>query len=404
MDIRAADYSATGHWTAEYDERGLAAWAADLRTRLAAPGVTLGLVFIAPRFFPHAAEILEVLRVHGRIGLLVGCSGRGLVSGAEEIEEQAGVAVGLYHLPGARLRTFRFTQTQVEGATGDAYWREETGQGAEAVHGWLAFVDPFSVDCERWVTGWNEAYPRIPTVGGLASGDPREQRTQVYLDGEVFEDGGVAVAVGGHVALNCVVTQGCAPIGETWTVTKAEGNLIREIGNRPAYKVLVETFEGLSQDQKRRAHGHLFLGLVTNEYKENFTRGDFLVRNLLGGDPVSGVIAVGARPRMGQSVQFQCRDAAAATEDMVALFDQARRALERQRVYGGCLCCCSGRGTRLFGLKHHDAALVQRFFGPLGLTGFFGNGEIGPVDDDNFIHGFTAALALFVERIGSERV
>jgi len=34
----------------------------------------------------------------------------------------------------------------------------------------------------------------------------------------------------------------------------------------------------------------------------------------------------------------------------------------------------------------------------MGLAGFFCNGEIGPVGKRNFLHGYTAALALFVRR------
>jgi small ligand-binding sensory domain FIST len=32
------------------------------------------------------------------------------------------------------------------------------------------------------------------------------------------------------------------------------------------------------------------------------------------------------------------------------------------------------------------------------VTGFFCNGEIGPVGNRNFLHGYTASLALFVEK------
>jgi len=46
----------------------------------------------------------------------------------------------------------------------------------------------------------------------------------------------------------------------------------------------------------------------------------------------------------------------------------------------------------------HDAGLVQKQLGPLGLAGFFGNGEIGPVGGKNYLHGFTASLALFVNK------
>jgi small ligand-binding sensory domain FIST len=359
--------------------------------------VSLGLLFTTPRFFPHAEPLLEILRVHGRIPLLAGCSSQSLVVGGQEVEENAGFTLGLYSLPGAELEACHFTQRQVEEANGPGYWHLESGVDAEHTNGWLAFLDPFNMDSEGWLRSWNEAYAPVPILGGLASGDLQAQQTQVYLNGDAFDEGGVAVSVGGAVKLVGVISQGCTPIGDTWTLTRVEQNLIQQIANRPAYQVLADTVERLSPEDQRRARGNLFIGLAINEYREEFHRGDFLVRNLLGADPHSGVLAVGAFPRPGQTIQFQRRDARAAQEDMEALFGRAHAELTGATIYGGCLCTCNGRGKHLFGRPNHDAQMVQRHFGPLGLTGFFCNGEIGPVGGNNFLHGYTASLALFVK-------
>jgi small ligand-binding sensory domain FIST len=330
--------------------------------------------------------------------LLAGCSGQGLISVSEEIEDNAGISLALYALPGANLKAFRFTQEQVEEANGPGYWRMETGIEPEQSNGWLAFVDPFHVDSEAWINSWNEAYAPLPVLGGLASGVFQDQATQVYLNGEVFEEGGVAISVGGDVKLAGVISQGCTPIGETWTLTKVERNFIQEIGNRRAHDVLAETFNNLPMEEKKKAQGNLFIGLVINEYLEDFHRGDFLIRPLIGADPNTGVLAVGALPRPGQTVQFQRRDAAAATEDMDELLERAQKQIGTSAIYGGCLCSCNGRGRGLFGSPNHDADMVQERFGPIGLAGFFCNGEIGPIGEKNFVHGFTASLALFVKK------
>ncbi|MSU59235.1 MAG: hypothetical protein EXS35_13890 [Pedosphaera sp.] len=392
------DFSVAAHWRGDFDEVGLRQWAENLRKQLHAPQVSLGLVFLTPKFFPHAKALLEILRVHARVPLLAGCSSTGLIAGESEMEEGDGVALALYALPGAELQGFYFKQSQVEEANGPGYWRNETGIEPEQTNGWLAFADPFHIDAESWLNGWNEAYAPLPVFGGLASGIFAEQTTQVYLNGEVYEEGGVAISVGGDVKLAGVISQGCTPIGETWTLTRVEQNLIHRIANRPAYEVLVETVNKMPAEEQRKARGNLFIGLVVNEYLEDFHRGDFLVRNLLGGDPQSGVLAVGAMPRMGQTMQFQRRDAAAASEDMNELLGRTRGQLGDAKVYGGCLCCCNGRGKNLFGRASHDAQMVQQQLGGIGLAGFFCNGEIGPVGEKNFLHGYTASLALFVKK------
>ena len=61
---------------------------------------------------------------------------------------------------------------------------------------------------------------------------------------------------------------------------------------------------------------------------------------------------------------------------------------------GALMFTCNGRGRSMFGHGDHDAAAFEGALGaPLG--GFFCAGEIGPVSGRNFLHGFTATLAIF---------
>ena len=397
------EHSVAGFWSGAFDENRFKDWARKLREQLRGPSLDLGLVFMTPKLFPSAAKILENIRLHAQVPLLAGCSSSSLIVGGEEIENTDGFVLGLYSLPGAELKAVRFMQEQVDESSGPAYWQMENGVTPEQTNGWLCFADPFHLDSDAWLRGWNEAYHPLPIVGGLASGDSASQSTQVYLNGDVFEEGGVGVSVGGKVALASVISQGCTPIGETWTITRAERNLIHEIGNRRAYDVLVETFNALPSEVQEQAQGNLFVGLVVNEYLDEFHRGDFLIRNLVGADPKSGALAVGAYPRPGQTMQFQLRAAAAGTEDITTLLRRAKQGIAKENIYGGCLCSCNGRGRHLFGEPNHDARYVQELIGPLGLAGFFCNGEIGPVGEKNFLHGYTASLALFVKKADSKR-
>jgi len=178
--------------------------------RIARTRVSLGLVFLSPKYFPHAAQILEIFQVHAQIPLLVGCTGKFLIAGDSEIEENVGLSLALYSLPGAELKAVHFTQEQVERAADDPdFWPKFTGVGVNQTNGWLVFADPFHIDSESWLRTWGDAYPHLPVLGGLASGEISEQLTQVYLDGRVFEEGGVAISVGGDVRLASVISQGC---------------------------------------------------------------------------------------------------------------------------------------------------------------------------------------------------
>ena len=284
------EYSTAAHWPGDFEEAGLQKWAESLRAQLAAPQVSLGLVFMSPRFFARAKQMLEILRVHARIPLLAGCSSQSLIVGEHEVEQNAGLTLALYRVAGRRAEsgcTLRRSRSRRPTARATGIWK--TGSSpAKPTAGWPSLIRSTWI-ARRGSSTWNEAYAPLPVLGGLASGDSNEQATQVYLNGEVFEEGGVAISVGGEVRLVGVTSQGCTPIGETWTLTKVEQNIIHQIGNRPAYEVLAETFNQLSPEQQKTARGNLFIGLVVNEYP-----GGFPPRRLPDPQPAGG------RPALGQ--------------------------------------------------------------------------------------------------------
>ena len=86
-------------------------------------------------------------------------------------------------------------------------------------------------------------------------------------------------------------------------VTKAERNMIRELGRRPCLDVLREVFEDLPEADQERVQSGLHIGRVINEYQDEFRRGDFLVRNVMGADETGG-IAITDLVRVGQTVQI----------------------------------------------------------------------------------------------------
>ena len=78
-----------------------------------------------------------------------------------------------------------------------------------------------------------------------------------------------------------------------------------------------------------------------------------------------------------------------ADEDLRTLLER-----DREPAAGALLFTCNGRGSRLFTVTDHDASLVSKMLGGLPLAGFNCAGEIGPVGGKNFLHGFTASVAL----------
>jgi len=357
----------------------------------------LAIVFASPSYAEHFPELVRLAWQETGASVLIGCSGQGLIGGDQELEDVPAIALLTVALPGASLRPVRFTRDMIETDREPSEWPESLAAPANSVNAWLVFADPFRMDCESLVNRLAAAYPGRPMLGGLASAGPSDQKTHVFLNGDVYGEGGVGLAIGGLYSILPIVSQGCEPIGEPWTITVVKGNVIQTISNRPAYDVLVETFQGLPDDVRRRAQRNLLVGLAADEYRHEFRRGDFLIRNLMGIDRRSGALAIGAYPRIGQTVQFQIRDGNAADGDLNEMLDQARQTLGERQPIAGILCSCNGRGVGLFGTPDHDAGAIADKLAPLPLAGLFCNGEIGPVGARPFLHGFTASLALLIE-------
>jgi small ligand-binding sensory domain FIST len=180
-------------------------------------------------------------------------------------------------------------------------------------------------------------------------------------------------------------------------ITKAHDDVIEQLGGRPAVQMLHEAVSSLSESDQRLLQNGLFVGQAISEYREQFGRGDFVIRNLTRLDEQSGVIAVADRARVGQTVQFHLRDAETAHEDLEAML-----AGQGDPVAAGALLfSCNGRGTRLFAQPGHDLRSARAAMPQTPVAGFFAAGELGPVGGKNFMHGHTASLAIFRGRISS---
>ena len=52
----------------------------------------------------------------------------------------------------------------------------------------------------------------------------------------------------------------------------------------------------------------------------------------------------------------------------------------------------------LYGSPDHDTDMFREKVGQMPLTGFFCNGEIGPVGGITFLHGYTSSFGVFRTR------
>lgn len=364
---------------------------AKIRAELGPEPVDLAFVFISEghgTYDPLASELKDQLEAR----YLLGCSAEAVIGQGAEIESGPALSLWCARLPDVPIHTFHveFERTPDGLVASGLPLSGDLPFEPSAV---LLLGDPFSCAAEAVIEILGEEYPGLPLLGGMASGGRGPGTNILFRDGETINSGGVGVFLGPGVEVQAIVSQGCRPVGQRFLVTKAQRNIVFELGGKSALDQLGNVFSALEeQDQKLLQRGP-HLGIAMNEYQDDFRRGDFLIANVLGGDRSNGAIAIGHNVRVGQTVQFHVRDGETADEDLRTLL---ARTLEGQTSPAAALLfSCNGRGTRMFSQPNHDVEVVSEYTGGVPIAGLFAQGELGPVAGKNHMHGFTASVALF---------
>jgi small ligand-binding sensory domain FIST len=359
---------------------------------LAGEPASLAAVFASPHHAAWAREVLDVVHGVASPQRVVGCIGESVVGGDREVEGEPAVSVWLGAFP-EPVETFHMTYLRTESGGVFGGWTfPQDGDGS--TH--LLVADPFSFPADALLRHLNDLPSRPVVVGGMASGGSGPGETTLFLDDRVVHEGAVGARLPATAGPATLVSQGCRPFGASFVVTRARDNFLLELGGRPPLERLEEALASLSKADRELAANGLHVGRVIDEYKTEHGQGDFLIRGVLGVDPDSGALAVGDRVEVGETVRFHVRDAATADDELRSLLQEQVSELPG-RPAGALLFTCNGRGTRLFDEPDHDARIVSSALDGAALAGFFCAGEFGPVGGRNFLHGFTASLAIFVD-------
>ncbi len=361
---------------------------------------TVAIVFVSGRTAAAFDQIVDAANVLLSPSVLLAATAVGVLAGGEEAESGDAVAVWAGVIEGVESFQLDVVPGHDPHIVGIP---PHLADGSTL----LVLADPFSFPVDAFIDQLAVTFPRVAVAGGLASLGPSRNRLAVSdlaatgARPQVRTDGAVGV-VFPPGAVFPVVSQGCRPIGQPWTVTSADGQVIRQLGGRPALDRVNEMVADLDPRDRLCASQGLHIGLVANPRAVEFDRGDFLIRSVLGADRATGDVVVGALVEPGDAVQFQVRDAASAHEDLVELLHSATDT----SPVGALVFTCTGRGSQLFAEPNPDASVVNEFTNGRGVAGMFCAGELGPVGRGersvtvggagrNAVHAFTATVLLF---------
>jgi len=352
----------------------------------------LALLFLSPHHRLAVADIVAELRTTLQPGLLLGCTGEGVIGRGHEIEHEPAISLIAAHLPQIELAPFTLRSMAWDSLLSDpAVFRHHLAVPKRPKL-FIVLADPFTTPMEAVLGAFNQAFPGVPLSGGMASGSARAGGNALILNEQVINNGGVGVALAGPVDIDVVVSQGCRPIGRPHTVTQAEGNTVLSLDGTPPLLHLQNLLQELADEDRELLRSGLFVGRAINSVQHTLGRGDFLIRSVMGIDQENGALVIGDTISDGERIQFHVRDAGTAAEDLEMMLAPQ---LFFDPPTGGFLFTCNGRGTRLYERPNGDVTTIQNIIGNIDLAGFFCAGEIGPIGQQNFLHGHTASLVLF---------
>jgi Uncharacterized protein conserved in bacteria len=344
----------------------------------------------------------------------------------------AAAAIGFLYLTDHFAQDFARIRCRLQAATGVAHWVGSIGTGVIANDGKhdpfelndqpavVAAVAPMPAGSFRLVDQLDleapapEPAPRLAESAypfGIVHVDPNPPAAMEEINELAVRSGGFLVgglvssrrplpthappfagrAVSGvmfdaTVPVQTGLTQGCSPLGPTRVITEGQDHLIMSIDGRPALDVFREDIgELLARDLKRVGnYVHVAFPLADSD------RRDYLVRNLIGIDPMRRWLAVGEHVASGERLMFVRRDPASARTDLEGMLRSLSRRLDappRGAVYFTCV----ARGENMFGRAGEELAIIRQELGPIPLAGFACGGEIC----NGRVYGYTGVLAVF---------
>lgn len=339
----------------------------------------LGFLYASDEFASDLPGMLQYLKDCTHLPHWVGTVGTGICGSGREYHEQPALSVLVGTFPEDSFRIFSTIQDNFSAFLEQhKAWLEKTESRFGIVHG-----DPRNGNLPELITQLSSTIHDGFLVGGLTS--TRGRYAQVAE--EVTEGGLSGVLFSPEVAVATTLTQSCAPFGKIYEITDCQQNIIITLDNRPALEVFYEEIgDSLARDLNKAAR---YIGAALPVRGSD--TGDYLVRNVVGIDPRSKLLAIGEQLNTGQTIQFCRRDAANAHKDMERMLTELKQRIPHPPK-GGVYFSCVGRGRHMFGEHSEELKTIEQVFGDIPLVGFFCNGEISY----NRLYGYTGVLALFL--------
>ncbi|RKZ35126.1 MAG: hypothetical protein DRQ37_06975 [Gammaproteobacteria bacterium] len=244
----------------------------------------------------------------------------------------------------------------------------------------IVLPDGLTTSAYEVLDGFNSALGTgVPVVGGMSAdrvgGSKTEYATYQFCGEQVLSDAVPVLLFSGPVAYSLGVESGWSPIGERMTVTRAEGNIVFELDERPAFELYTH-YLGDVVRENLSGLGSYPLAV----YEIGLER--FYLRVAKAADPETGTITFLGEVPEGAQVQITQAIRDEVLAGVKQSVEQAMAGYPAESPGVAMMFSCTGRKIALGTKTREEFANVRDFLQlPVPMTGFYTFGEIGPVTE-----------------------
>jgi hypothetical protein len=320
------------------------------------------LLFLTPHFAPTPEPALRAAaRAAGTLQIL-GCTGAGVLTDDEWLLDAPGAAAMVFAEP--------------------LQWLPANDEQAPI----LSLCTPSGMNAD-WL---DRETPRIGAVSGDLFG---QGPFRVWTSARIVDGGRVGATLqGAHGVVQA--SQGMRALTAPIEVGEVRGLDVLKLGNYPALNVLVQSLPPQVRERESIPL-HLILGGVTfGDPNTAIREGRYRLNHIISADLRNRSVTFAHPLANGERLFWAMRDALTAERDFRATLDRAVAELGTAPDFA-LLFPCMGRGPHFYGNRDRDLDQIKAQFPKLPVIGFYGNGEIAPLDGVNHLYQYSAVVGLY---------
>ncbi len=185
-------------------------------------------------------------------------------------------------------------------------------------------------------------------------------------------------------------SHGLKNISKPQKITQTNRHDVLSIANIYALPSLIDAWK---KQSKKPLPYHQLVAMHAGKAAQ-LERGDYNIASIISGNEKNDSVTLTKALKEGDWLSWAVRDVDAAQIDIVKTASELKQQLTSEPAFA-LLFSCLGRGPYFYDGTDQDLALLKALFPKLPIIGFYGNGEIAPIQGVNELLQYSAVLGLF---------